>query len=314
MGRTAYCFDPIYLEHQTEWGHPERAERLIAIDTMLQTRPYYRDLVRIAPRRADQKHVELVHDPAYIQRAREEIERGDDYFDSMDTSVCKRSYEVALYAAGGALAMCDAIMEARADYGFCAVRPPGHHAERDYAAGFCIFNNIAIAARYLQKEHKLKRVAIVDWDVHHGNGSQHMFEKDPTVFYASTHQFPYYPGTGSLMEKGMAGGENFTLNIPMDAGSGDEEYRSAFRDHIIPALDSFRPEFILISAGFDAHRNDPLAGINLSTGMFGEFTRMLVEAAARHAGKRVIALLEGGYNLDALAASAERMMNAFVES
>lgn len=314
MGRTAYCFDPIYLEHQTEWGHPERAERLIAIDTMLQTRPYYRDLVRIAPRRADQKHIELVHDPAYIQRAREEIERGDDYFDSMDTSVCKRSYEVALYAAGGALAMCDAIMEDKAEYGFCAVRPPGHHAERDYAAGFCIFNNIAIAARYLQKEHKLKRVAIVDWDVHHGNGSQHMFEKDPTVFYASTHQFPYYPGTGSLMEKGKAGGENFTLNIPMDAGSGDEEYRSAFRDHIIPALDSFRPEFILISAGFDAHRNDPLAGINLSTGMFGEFTRMLVEAAARHSGKRVIALLEGGYNLDALAASAERMMSAFVES
>lgn len=314
MGRTAYCFDPIYLEHQMEWGHPERAERLIAIDTMLQTRPYYRDLVRIAPRRADQKHIELVHDPAYIQRAREEIERGDDYFDSMDTSVCKRSYEVALYAAGGALAMCDAIMEDKAEYGFCAVRPPGHHAERDYAAGFCIFNNIAIAARYLQKEHKLKRVAIVDWDVHHGNGSQHMFEKDPTVFYASTHQFPYYPGTGSLMEKGKAGGENFTLNIPMDAGSGDGEYRSAFRDHIIPALDSFRPEFILISAGFDAHRNDPLAGINLSTGMFGEFTRMLVEAAARHAGKRVIALLEGGYNLDALAASAERMMNAFVES
>lgn len=314
MGRTAYCFDPIYLEHQTEWGHPERAERLIAIDTMLQTRPYYRDLVRIAPRRADQKHIELVHDPAYIQRAREEIERGDDYFDSMDTSVCKRSYEVALYAAGGALAMCDAIMEGKAENGFCAVRPPGHHAERDYAAGFCIFNNIAIAARYLQKEHKLKRVAIVDWDVHHGNGTQHMFEKDSTVFYASTHQFPYYPGTGSLMEKGKAGGENFTLNIPMDAGSGDEEYRSAFRDHIIPALDSFRPEFILISAGFDAHRNDPLAGINLSTGMFGESTRMLVVAAARHSGKRVIALLEGGYNLDALAASAERMMSVFVES
>ena len=314
MGRTAYCFDPIYLEHQTEWGHPERAERLIAIDTLLQTRPYYQNLVRIAPRRAEQKHIELVHDPAYIQRARDEIERGDDYFDSMDTSVCTRSYEVALYAAGGALAMCDAIMEGKAEYGFCAVRPPGHHAERDYAAGFCIFNNIAVAARYLQKEHKLKRVAIVDWDVHHGNGSQHIFEKDPTVFYASTHQFPYYPGTGSLMEKGKADGENFTLNIPMDAGCGDEEYRAAFRNQIIPALDSFRPEFILISAGFDAHRSDPLAGINLSTGMFGEFTKMLVEAASRHSGNRIVALLEGGYNLDALAAGVERMMSVFVES
>ena len=312
MGRTAYCFDPLFLEHQTEWGHPERAERLIAIDTLLQTRPYYEDLVRVAPRRAESKHIELVHDPAYIKRARQEIERGDDYFDSMDTSVCRRSYEIALYAAGGAMAMCDAIMEGRADYGFCAVRPPGHHAERDYAAGFCIFNNIAIAARYLQKEHKLKRIAIVDWDVHHGNGTQHMFEKDPTVFYASTHQFPYYPGTGSLMEKGKADGENFTLNIPMDAESGDEEYREAFRDRIIPALDSFRPEFILISAGFDAHRNDPLAGINLSTAMFGEFTKMLVDAAARHSKNRVIALLEGGYNLDALAASVERMMSVFV--
>ncbi len=312
MGTTAYLFDPIYLEHQTEWGHPERAERLIAIETMLQSKSYYEDLVRVKARKAEIQHIELVHDAAYIRRAREEIERGDEYFDSMDNSVCTRSFEVALYAAGGALAMCDQIMDAKADYGFCAVRPPGHHAERGHAAGFCIFNNIAIAARYLQKEHKLKRIAIVDWDVHHGNGSQHTFEKDNTVLYASLHQFPYYPGTGSGMEKGRDEGVDYTLNIPMDAGSGDEEYRAAFRERIIPALDAFRPEFILISAGFDAHRNDPLAGINLSTGMFGEFTTMLMEAAARHAKNRMLALLEGGYNLDTLAASVERMMRTFV--
>lgn len=311
MGKTAYLFDPIYLEHQTEWGHPERAERLIAIDSLLQSKPYYQELVRVKPRRADIKHIELVHDPAYVRRAREEIERGDEYFDSMDTSVCTRSYEVALYAAGGALAMCDLVMEGKADYGFCAVRPPGHHAERDYAAGFCIFNNVAIAARYLQTRHKLKRIAIVDWDVHHGNGTQHMFEKDRSVLYASLHQFPYYPGTGSLMEKGREDGIDFTLNIPMDAGSGDAEYRVAFKDRIVPALDDFKPEFILISAGFDAHRNDPLAGIDLSTGIFGEFTIMLMEVAALHAENRVVALLEGGYNLDSLAASVERMMRAF---
>ncbi|HSV98443.1 MAG TPA: histone deacetylase [Spirochaetota bacterium] len=314
MGRTAYLFESIYLEHQTEWGHPESAERLIAIDTMLQSRPYYGDLVRVRPRKADIRHIELVHDLAYIRRAREEIESGEEYFDSMDTSVCPRSYEVALYAAGGALAICDAVMEGRAEYGFCALRPPGHHAERDYAAGFCIFNNIAIAARYIQKEHSLKRVAIVDWDVHHGNGTQHTFEKDHTVFYASLHQFPYYPGTGSGVEKGRDAGVDFTLNIPMDAGSGDEEYRAAFRNRLIPALEAFQPEFILISAGFDAHRNDPLAGMDISTGMFGEFTTVLMGVAARHAKNRVVALLEGGYNLNALAASVERMMRTFVEA
>ena len=228
-----------------------------------------------------------------------------------DTIVCPRSLDAALYAVGGVLNAVDAMCLGKVKNAFCLVRPPGHHALATHGMGFCLFNNIAVAAKTAIEELGLDRVLIVDWDIHHGNGTQHMFEKDRSVLYASLHQFPYYPGTGSLMEKGREDGIDFTLNIPMDAGSGDAEYRVAFKDRIVPALDDFKPEFILISAGFDAHRNDPLAGIDLSTGIFGEFTIMLMEVAALHAENRVVALLEGGYNLDSLAASVERMMRAF---
>jgi acetoin utilization deacetylase AcuC-like enzyme len=313
MGKTAYLWDRIFLEHKTEWGHPERPERLSAIDKKLSAAPYYKDLVRIQPKKADYRHIELVHERSYILRVKDEIEGGTEYLDSMDTSVCARSFEVALYAVGGCLNMCDAVMKGDAARGFCAVRPPGHHAERDYAAGFCIFNNIAIAARYLQTEHGLGRIAIVDWDVHHGNGTQHSFENDRTILYTSLHQYPYYPGTGSVMEKGKGAGEGFTLNVPMDAGSGDDEYLAAFKDVIVTQLEKFEPEMLLISAGFDAHRSDPLSSIQLSTETFYQFTKMLLGVAKKHCKGRVIACLEGGYNLNALADSVERVMSAFVE-
>lgn len=313
MGKTAYCFDPIYLQHDSGWGHPERAERLIAIDTKLQSFDFYEGLVRIKPVRADYSHIERIHSRDYILRVKHEIESGIDYLDSMDTGVCKKSFDVALYAVGGGLAMCDAIMRGDAVHGFCAVRPPGHHAERDYAAGFCIFNNIAIAARYLQYEHGIGRVAIVDWDVHHGNGTQHSFESDDSVLYISLHQYPYYPGSGSSRERGRDAGEGYTLNIPMSPGSGDEDYRDAFDDKIVPALDDFAPGFILISAGFDAHEADPLASIELSTGMYHTCTKMLKDVAARHSHSRIIAFLEGGYNLYAIAESSAAMMRAFTE-
>ena len=314
MGKTAYLYDPIYLQHQTEWGHPERPERLTAIDKKLREAPYYSELLRVTPRKADYKFIELIHDHSYITRVKKEVESGESYLDSMDTSICGKSFEVALYAAGGGLAMCDAIMRGEAVHGFCAVRPPGHHAERDYAAGFCIFNNIAIAARYLQTEHGLKKVAIVDWDVHHGNGTQHSFEQDESVLYVSTHQYPYYPGTGSYREKGSGSGEGYTLNVPMEAGAGDEEYLEAFEKTIVPELEDFEPEIILISAGFDGHRNDPLSAIGLSTGTFQKFTEMLLGVARGCCSNRVIAFLEGGYNLQALADSCELMVRAFVES
>lgn len=313
MGKTAYLYNEIYTEHDTGWGHPERSERLPAIDNQLRKNPFYKELIMIDIKKSDYKYIEAIHDRSYIERVEKEISRGTKYLDSMDTAVCDRSFEIALYAVGGCLNMCDTIMKGEADNGFCAARPPGHHAERTYAAGFCIFNNIAICARYLQSEYNLKNIAIVDWDVHHGNGTQHSFENDPSIYYISTHQYPHYPGTGSEGETGTGEGKGYTLNIPMRAGSGNEEYLAAFNGKIIPELDKFKPEFILISAGFDAHSYDPLSSIHLSSEMFYKFTRMLMDVARKHSKNRVISMLEGGYDLKGLAEGVENMMKAFVE-
>jgi len=297
---TAYLFDSVYLQHDTGWGHPEKPERLIYISNALSQAPYFESLVRIKPEIPDMKHIEAIHSKAYIKRIEKEIKDGISYLDSMDTAVCGYSFDVALKAVGGSLGMCDAIMEKRATNGFCAVRPPGHHAEHDYAAGFCIFNNIAIAARYLQNRHKIGKIAIVDWDVHHGNGTQHSFEQDSSILYISLHQHPHYPGTGASSECGSG------------AGSSEREYIPAFQNLIIPAIDDFKPEIILVSAGFDAHRNDPLSSIRLNSETFGEFTRMLMAVANIHSQGRIVSFLEGGYNLQALAASVRAMMDAFV--
>jgi acetoin utilization deacetylase AcuC-like enzyme len=313
MVPTAYLFDPVYMDHDTGWGHPERPERLAAIDQKLRQQPYYKSLIKIEPKIGAKRYIELVHSPDYIKRVKAEIESGVHYLDSMDTAVCKRSYEVALLAVGGGLNMCDAIISGEAIRGFCAVRPPGHHAEYDYAAGFCIFNNIAIAAKYLQVEHGINKIAIVDWDVHHGNGSQHTFEGDRTVLYISTHQYPHFPGTGARSERGKGEGEGYTLNFPMPAGSGDPEYMDVFENHIVPALMKFEPEIVLISAGFDAHNADPLSYIGLSTEAYYKFTVLIKQAANEYSGGRMIAFLEGGYDLEALANSVDMMMRAFIE-
>ena len=308
---TAYLYDPVYLQHKTGWGHPEKPERLKSIHEAVTSAPYFKDLVMIRPSMPDMKYIEAIHSKSYIQRVKKEIEDdGISYLDSMDTGVCGDSYDVALQAVGGSLAMCDAIMEGKARNGFCAIRPPGHHAECDYAAGFCIFNNIAISARYLQSDHGIPRIAIVDWDVHHGNGTQHSFESDSSILYISLHQFPHYPGTGSDSEKGSGAGKGYTLNIPMRAGSGDAEYSLAFKNRIMPALHEFKPEALLISAGFDAHRHDPLSSIMLSSESYGLFTKMLMSVAERHSLGRVIAFLEGGYDLSSLAESVMQMMDA----
>lgn len=312
MAKTAFLYDPVYMEHETEWGHPESAVRLSAIHNRIKSADYYKDLIQVGTANGDYRLIESIHSKEYFERVRNEIHSGTMYLDSMDTSVCARSFDVALMAVGGAVKMCDTIMKGTADCGFCAVRPPGHHAEHDMAAGFCIFNNIAIAARYLQSEYGIKKVAIVDWDVHHGNGTQHSFENDNTVYYMSLHQYPYYPGTGARNERGRGKGEGYTLNIPMVSGSGDDDYRAAFNEQIVPALDKFKPEIILISAGYDAHRLDPLSSINLSTRMYGIFTDMILEVAKTHSKGRVIAFLEGGYNLDALAASVDVTLREFL--
>ena len=298
--KTGFHYDPVYLQHDTGTGHPECSERLTATMHYLKDLSFFRQLQPVAPRTADLKWLETVHDNNYIQRARTTCDAGTPFLDSMDVSISKKSFSVALQAAGSAMELADQIISTKLDNGFALVRPPGHHAENSMALGFCLFNNVAILARYLQQQHGLDKVLILDWDVHHGNGTQHTFEDDPTVLYISTHQYPYYPGTGAWFETGTGRGDGATLNCPMAAGSGDLEYEAAFMEKILPKIDHFRPEVIIISAGFDAHVNDPLGNINLSTEFYGWMTRVLMEKADKYAEGRLISLLEGGYNLKML--------------
>lgn len=314
MRQTAYLYDDIFLQHDTGPGHPERSERLTAIHRKMRSSPCFNNLLRVyADRPADITQVELTHRRDYILRAQREIELGAAYFDSIDNTVCRQTFNVALHAVGGCVAMCDIVMSGAAENGFCVIRPPGHHAGESSAAGFCLFNNIAIAARYVQRRYGARKVGIVDWDVHHGNGTQDLFDYDKSVYYISLHQYPYYPGTGSEMECGLGEGIGYTLNVPMKSGAGDAEYLQAFRRHVLPAIESFRPDVLMISAGFDAHRDDPISSINLSIDMYYVFTQMLKNLARRYCGGKLIAILEGGYNTDVCAAGVERVITAMTE-
>ena len=242
------------------------------------------------------------HSPGYVERAKVTCAAHQPFLDSMDVSICENSYDIALLAAGAPLVLADAIIAEQLDNGLVLARPPGHHAEFDQAMGFCLFNNVAILARYLQSTYGIDKICILDWDVHHGNGTQHTFENDPSVFYISTHEYPYYPGTGAYSETGIGRGSGATLNCPMAAGKGDEDYEAIFCEKILPAIDSFKPEFIIISAGFDAHLNDPLGHMQLSTGFYGWMTLRIMELAEKHCDGRIISILEGGYDLEALSA------------
>jgi len=297
---TGLLYDPVFLEHQTSAGHPECSQRLTATMSHLKKQPLYTSLKPVAAKQVEKQWLYKIHDEDYIRRAEEVCRSGEPYLDSMDVSVCSDSFDVAKSATGGCLALADSLMSQEISNGFGLLRPPGHHAEYDSALGFCLFNNIAILARYLQIEHGLERVLILDWDVHHGNGTQHSFESDPSVLYISTHQYPWYPGTGAASEIGTGAGQGATLNCPMPAGSDDDDYEHIFQEKILPKIDEFKPEVILVSAGFDAHIDDPLGEIRLSTAFFGWMSRILMEKADRYANGRLISLLEGGYNLQAL--------------
>lgn len=299
--KTGFLTDERFMEHDTGPGHPECGERVAVTLDYLQQQDWFDGLHQLQSRPADIEQVMMIHDRVYINRAEEVCRSGNAYLDSMDVSVSMQSYDVALLAAGSALQLADDMMHGKIDNGFALLRPPGHHAEKGMALGFCLFNNVAILARYLQQQHGMDNIVIIDWDVHHGNGTQHLFEEDPSVFYISTHQFPYYPGTGNYNEVGTGRGTGFTLNCPMAAGSSDQDYETVFNQQILPKLDEFKPECILISAGFDAHQADPLGNINLSTGFFGWMTEQLMEKADQHCNNRILSLLEGGYNLEALA-------------
>lgn len=314
MGKTGFVYHPAYLDHEMGAGHPESPDRLRAILHQLEQSDTASQLLKITPRKAEDEWIMKVHTPEYVARLTQHAPTSGRVFLDPDTSMSPGSLSAAYLAAGGALAAVDAIMSKHVDHVFCAVRPPGHHAEAGRAMGFCLFNNVAIAARYIQQKYGLKRVLIVDWDVHHGNGTQHSFEDDPSVLFFSTHQYPHYPGTGRATERGKGRGEGFTINVPMEAGGGDEEYREIFLNALVPAADDFKPDFVIISAGFDAHRDDPLASMSLTETGYADLTGIVAAIAKRHASGRILSSLEGGYNLRALAASVDAHIKALLQS
>ncbi len=303
MPDVGLVMDERFEGHDTGPGHPERPARLARVRRALEEGGLARRCRRIPLVEAPDELLALVHDPAYVGRVEEACARGERFLDSMDTGVCRESARIARLAAGTVSALSEAVARGELRAGFAAVRPPGHHAERAQALGFCLFNNVAIAARHLTEAAGIERVLIVDWDVHHGNGTQHAFEEDPRVFYFSVHQSPLYPGTGMAWERGRGAGEGTTLNRPLPPYAGDAEFLGALRDGLVPAADAFRPGFVLVSAGFDPHRLDPLAALEVTTPAFAEASRIVLDLAERHAGGRLVSVLEGGYHLDALAES-----------
>lgn len=316
MARTGLLLDDRFLEHETGPGHPERPDRLRAIRRCFDRLELTPRCVLLQAQAADDAALRSNHDAAYIDRLKDACRRGAPRIDCADSAICPRSEEVARLAAGGVIgAVNDVIME-RLDNAFCALRPPGHHAERDRSMGFCLYNNVAIAARHLLERHGLDRVLILDFDVHHGNGTQHSFEDDPRVFYCSFHQHPatLYPGTGYADERGVGSGVGTTLNLPFLPGAGDREYREAFEGAFLPQAHAFAPQFVLVSAGFDAHRDDPLAGINLETLSFEWLSREVTRFASEVCGGRLVSVLEGGYDLDALGDCAALHVRALLEA
>jgi acetoin utilization deacetylase AcuC-like enzyme len=303
MRRIGLVLDPVFEEHVTGVGHPECPARLAGIREALDRSGLAAKCVRVPVSRATDEALCRVHDGQHVRRVEEACASGNRFIDSMDTAICPASARIARLAAGSLAALAAEVAASRLDAGLAVVRPPGHHAERDLAMGFCLFNNVAVAAAHLRAECAVERVLIVDWDVHHGNGTQHIFEDDPAVFYYSSHQMPLYPGTGYARERGTGRGVGATLNVPLRPGDRDDRFLGGLTESLVPAMESFHPQFVLISAGFDAHRADPLGGLSLSTEAFAEATRILRGIADRFASGRIVSALEGGYDLDALAAS-----------
>ncbi len=290
--------DPRCLEHRAPPGYPERPARLEKILEELPQSGF--PIVRPeAPPEAEEE-IRAVHAGDYVERFRRAVERGDGLLDSADNPLSDGTWSASLAAVETTLAAAEWIMGSSRRAAFAAIRPPGHHAERSFAMGFCYFNNVAIAAEYLRRRHRLERLAIFDFDVHHGNGTQHIFEDRPDVLYASVHQYPFYPGTGDRSEVGRGKGEGATLNVPLPAGTGDAGYAQAMEERILPALEAFRPQALLLSAGFDAWRRDPLGGMGVTERGFEEWGRQLGTLARAGCEGRVLAVLEGGYDLEAL--------------
>ena len=312
MARSGIVVDRAYLKHEPGEFHPERPERIgVLLDLAKQLDQQKFQL--IAPRAANRSDIELCHSADYVALVEATSKRNQYALDG-DTITCRDSFGVGLLAVGGFLQLLDAIAAAESANGFALVRPPGHHALQNRAMGFCLFNTIAIGARYLETVHGTRRVLIMDWDVHHGNGTQEAFYSDSSVLFISTHQFPYYPGTGAIDEIGANGAEGYTINVPLPAGCADAEYLRVFEEIVVPAADKFAPDWILVSAGFDPHRRDPLGGMNVTEEGFGAMAQILLRLAERHAGGKIAFLLEGGYDLAALNNSVAAVLSAMQQT
>lgn len=298
---TLFAYDDYFLQHRTG-DHPERPARLTSIVQSLKRSAIWPGLLPVAANVDPDEWIPLVHSPEYIERLRDACESKLPFIDTPDSAICPDSYDVARHAVSQTLTACDMIMEGKARNGFLAVRPPGHHAEFDCSLGFCLFNNIALAARYLQIKHGLKKILIFDWDVHHGNGTQNSFYSDDTVLYVSIHQHPatLFPGTGWPNEFGEGIGRGYTLNLPLEPGVGDDEFLEMFYVNFLPLAKDYNPDFVLISAGFDGHRKDPLSQLNQSEKSYDEMARVMLQFADDHCGGRLLSVLEGGYHLGAL--------------
>lgn len=302
MRRTGFLYDERFLLHKTGPGHPESPERLTAILSGLERTGLLPKLIPIPATPAKLKWIEKVHSPRHIYKFEEACLLDLGELDHPDNQISPESFDTAVLAVGGILNTADCLMRGEIDNAFCAVRPPGHHAEANKALGFCYFNNVAIAAKYLQIEWRVERIAIVDFDAHHGNGTQHIFEEDPTVLYLSIHEHPSfaYPGTGREFEKGSGAGTGFTLNTTILPGEGDEQCKLKIQRDFFPALDEFRPDILLVSAGFDAHVEDGMSDLRLTTPCFSWITEQVVELAGRYCRGRLISILEGGYAINIL--------------
>ena len=308
---TVVIYDDIYLKHDTGPNHPENSARIINTIKHLRSANCWQKLDIKKPRAATEAEVSAIHSTSQIEQVAEIARSGGGYLDP-DTYVSPDSYEAALYAAGAPLTAIDLIMDKKADNAFCLVRPPGHHATPEKGMGFCLFNNVAIAAKYIQSRYSLDRIVIIDWDVHHGNGTQDAFYDDPSVMYFSMHRYPFYPGTGAEEETGKDSGSGFTINIPLSYNTEPQEYLKFFEDILEKRIKPFNPQFILISSGFDAYRLDPISGLSLEASDYNKLTKLTQNVAKDCCDGRIVSCLEGGYHLLDLPKCIEEHLNGLM--
>ncbi len=309
--KVGVVWDSTFLEHDAGRGHPERSERLVAIREVLQSRGLWSRLEPLPSRQAERFELERNHDPRHITEVLESAGKSKTLFDG-DTQASAKTAEAALLAAGGAIDLARVVVRGEVERGFSLGRPPGHHAEKDHAMGFCYFNNVAIAAHAMIQEEGVERILIVDWDVHHGNGTQHTLEHESNIAFLSLHQQHFYPGTGRVSEIGLGEGRGYTVNIPLPAGMGDDDYRYCFQAVVRPLVEQYQPELLLLSAGYDAHQRDPLGGMSVSTEGFAAMAHDLCELADEYCDGKIVALLEGGYDLEGLSTSVAATIETFL--